>query len=122
MRRRSGSKLLVVAVVAGILASAAYAFTASNTVPTTQAGSGSNSISGYTATAVTYTLNATTPTNIDAVAFTIAPTTTATVKVQLVTGGSWYSCTNTSGAVSCATTAPQVTVLAANTLSVVAVQ
>ncbi len=122
--RRSGSRLIVIAMLAGILASAAYAFTAANTVPATTAGSGSGAISGYTATAVTYTLNATTPTNIDAVAFTISPTTTATVKVQLVSaGGTWYACTNTSGSVSCKTTVgTQATVITANTLSVVAVQ
>jgi hypothetical protein len=122
MRRRTGRKITLVAVIAAILASAAYAFTAANTVPGTQAGSGAGTISGYTATAVTYTLNATTPTNIDAVAFTINPTTTATVKVQLAAAGSWYSCTNTAGSVSCATTAPQMTVVAATQLTVVAVQ
>jgi hypothetical protein len=122
MRRRRG-RLIIVALVAGILASSAYAFTATNTVPATQAGSGSGTISGYTATAVTYTLNATTPTNIDAVAFTIAPTTTATVKVQLAAAGTWYACTNASGSVTCNTTVgTQATVVGATTLSVVAAQ
>jgi hypothetical protein len=122
MRRRRG-RFVIVALVAGILASAAYAFTATNTVPNTQAGSGSGTISGYTATAVSYTLNATTPTNIDAVAFTISPTTTATVKVQLAAAGTWYACTNAAGSVTCNTTVgTQATVAAATTLSVVAVQ
>jgi hypothetical protein len=122
MRRRTSHKVIFIAIFSGILASAAYAFTAANTVPGSQAGSGSGAISGYTATAVTYTLNATTPTNIDAVAFTISPTTTAAVKIQLAAAGSWYSCTNTSGAVSCTTTSPQATVAAATQLTVVAVQ
>jgi hypothetical protein len=120
--RRSRHTFMFIAILTGILASAAYAFTASNTVPASQAGSGSGAISGYTATAVAYTLNTTTPTNIDAVAFTINPTTSGTVKIQLAAAGSWYTCTNTSGSVSCATTSPQATVAAATQLTVVAVQ
>jgi hypothetical protein len=120
--RRPGRRIILIAILTGTLASAAYAFTAANTVPASQAGSGSGAISGYTATGVSYTLNATTPTNIDAVAFTISPTTTAAVKVQLAAAGAWYSCTNTAGAVSCTTTSPQATVLSATQLTVVAVQ
>ena len=108
--------------LAAFLASGAYAFTASNTVPGTQAGAGSNTISGYTATNVQYTLDSTTPTNVNAVAFTITPATTSAVRVQLASGGTWYSCTNTAGAVSCATTSPQMTAAAATQLTVVAAQ
>ena len=108
--------LAAVAVVAG----GSYAFTASNTVPTTQAGQGTGTVSGYAVSAVGYTLNASTPTNIDAVTFTISPATATTVKAQLVAAGTWYSCTNTAGAVSCATTSPQMTVATAATLNVVA--
>jgi hypothetical protein len=93
---------------------------ASNTVPGTEAGSGSGAISGYTVSSVAYGLNSTTPTNIDAVTFTISPTSAGTVKAQLASGGSWYSCTNTSGSVSCNTTSPQATVAAATQLTVVA--
>jgi hypothetical protein len=109
-------------LLAGVLASAAYAFTASNTVPGTTAGQGSQAISGYTASSVAYNLNATTPSNIDSVAFTLSPAAAATVKIQVVSGGSWYSCTNTAGSVSCATTSPQATVSAADNLTVLAVQ
>jgi hypothetical protein len=121
-KRRRQRRFLMVAMLAGVFASAAYAFTAANTVPATNAGSGSGAISGYTATSVTYTLNATNPQNLDQVAFTISPTTTATVKVQLVSGGSWYSCTNSSGSVTCNTTSPQATAASANQLTVVAAQ
>jgi hypothetical protein len=110
------------AALAAFLASGAYAFTASNTVPGTQVGAGSGTISGYTATNVQYTLDPTTPTNVNAVAFTIAPVTTSAVKVQLASGGAWYSCTNTAGAVSCATLSPQATAAAATQLTVVAAQ
>jgi hypothetical protein len=120
-KHRGKRRFLLVATLAAIVALAAYAFTASNTVPATNAGSGSGTISGYTVSGVTYTLNTTTPTNIDQVAFTISPT-TGTVKAQLVSGGSWYSCTNTSGSVTCATTSPQATAASANQLTVVAAQ
>ena len=92
-----------------------------NTSPATQAGEGATAISGYTTSAVQYTLNGADPTKIDAVAFTISPT-TGTVKAQLVSAGSWYACTNSVGSVSCATTSPQATVATANQLTVVAAQ
>src|SRR5512133_2952323 len=101
-----------------LLAVGVYAFAASNTVPGTEAGSGSGAISGYTVTSDAYGLNSTTPTNIDSVTFTISPTSACTVKIQVASGGRWYSCTNTSGSVSCNTTPPQATVAAATQLTV----
>ena len=121
-RRRRQRRLVATAILALAFASAAYAFTAANTVPGTNAGSGSGAISGYTASNVTYTLNSSNPQNLDQVAFTISPTTTATVKVQLVSGGSWYSCSNSGGSITCATTSPQATAAAVNQLTVVAAQ
>ena len=108
-------------VVAVVVASSAYAFTQSNTIPATRAGDGNSAISGFTATSVVYTLNATNPQNIDQVAYTLAPTSATTVKTQLAAAGTWYSCTNTAGSVTCATTSPQATVAAATQLTVVAV-
>ncbi len=122
-RGRNGrGRTLGALIVAGVVASSAYAFTQSNTVPATRAGDGNSAISGYTATSVVYSLNATNPQNLDQVAFTLSPTATTTVKVQLASGGSWYSCTNTAGSVTCATTSPQATVAAATQLTVVAVE
>ena len=116
-----GLKSLIGTVAAvSVVAGGSYAFTASNTVPTTQAGQGTGTVSGYTVSSVAYTLNGSTPTNIDAVTFTISPASATTVKAQLVAAGTWYSCTNTAGAVSCATTSPQMTVATAATLNVVA--
>ena len=113
-------RLIVVLVVVLLSAIGAYAFTASNTVPATQAGIGSGAITGYTISNVAYTLNSN-PANIDAVTFTISPAAAGTVKAQLVTGGTWYDCTNVSGSVSCDTTVgTQATVAPANSLSVVA--
>lgn len=115
-------RLAIFAVLAVAVASGVFAYAATNTVPATTAGSGAAAISGYTITSVAYGLNASTPTNLDSVSFTIAPTTATTVKVQLAAAGTWYSCSNTAGAVSCATTSPQATVAAATQLAVVATQ
>ena len=119
--RRKRHRYLLATAVAAVVAPAAYAFTASNTVPGTSAGSGSGAISGYTVSNVSYTLNAANPQNVDQVAFTIAPT-TGTVKAQLVSGGAWYACVNSAGSVTCATTSPQATAAAVDQLTVVAAQ
>lgn len=110
----------VAALIAAVcVAVGAYAFTNSNTVPATNAGSGSGAISGYTISNVQYTLNSD-PTKIDAVTLTLDKA-AGTVKVQVVTGGSWYSCTNPTGNDwSCDTTAPQASVAPADQLTVVA--
>ena len=110
----------IAALIAAVcVAVGAYAFTASNTVPGSSAGAGSGTISGYTVSNVAYTLG-TVPTNMDAVTFTLDRA-AGTVKAQVQTGGSWYSCTNTANNDwSCATTSPQATVQPADQLTVVA--
>jgi hypothetical protein len=110
----------IAALIAAIcVAAGAYAFTASNTVPGSSAGAGSGAITGYTVSNVAYTLGAV-PTNLDAVTFTLDKA-AGTVKAQVQTGGSWYSCTNSSGNDwSCDTTSPQATVQPADQLTVVA--
>jgi hypothetical protein len=112
-------KVYLAAVVAVIVAMAVYAMAAANTVPASTAGEGSGAISGYTVTAVAYNLNATTPSNIDSVTFTLsAPATT--VKASLV-AGTFYNCTVVSGNNwSCNTTSPQATVSAATLLDIIA--
>lgn len=118
----SKARLIIVAVAAVALGAGVFAYAASNTVPNTTAGAGSGTISGYTVSSVVYGLNSTTPTNLDSVTFTIAPTTATTVKAQLASGGTWYTCSNTAGSVTCNTTSPQATVAAATQLTVVATQ
>ena len=120
LRRRR--RTLIVALLALAIGAGAFAYAATNTVPGSNAGSGSGAISGYTISNVAYTLNATTPTNLDQVAFTISPTAASTVKAQLAAGGSWYTCANAAGSVTCNTTSPQATVAAATQLTVVATQ
>ncbi len=120
LRRRR--RTLIVAFLALSIGTGVYAYAAANTVPGSSAGSGSGAISGYTVSAIVYTLDPTIPTNLNQVAFTIAPTVASTVKVQLAAAGSWYSCTNTAGSVTCATIVPQATALGATQLTVVAAQ
>lgn len=112
----------VVALIAAVCAAAGiYAFTASNTVPGSSAGSGSGAITGYTVSNIAYTLNSTNPDNLDAVTFTLNKA-AGTVKAQVGSSGSWYACSVVSGNNwSCDTTSPQADVGAtADQLSVVA--
>jgi hypothetical protein len=118
----SKTRLVVVTLAAVALGGGVFAYAASNTVPNTTAGAGSGTISGYTISNVAYGLNSTTPTNLDSVTFTISPATATTVKAQLASAGTWYSCSNTAGSVTCNTTSPQATVAAATQLTVVATQ
>ena len=118
---------IAVVVIVLFIAAITYAFAAANTVPESGAGDGSGTISGYTITNVTYdTMNGDTdPSTLDTVTFDIAPTGGASapteVSVSVVSGGSWFSCTNTSGTTwSCTITG--VNTLAADELRVVAAQ
>jgi hypothetical protein len=124
---RTLPRLLVLFALMLILATAAYGFAASNTVPGTNAGDGSATISGYTVSAVHYTLNATNPANIDSVSFTVAPAIPAggTVEVKLVAAGTTFKgCTVTGGtSVSCPSSGTLgVTAAQADSLQVIAAQ
>jgi hypothetical protein len=103
-------KLGIVGLILG-LSGGAYAFTASNTVPTGHAGDGTGLISGYTISSIHYTLNSTNPTNVDTVTFTLDNATASGGSVHVKAGGSWYSCTATgtpATSVSCTTTGMSV--------------
>ena len=114
-------RLIVVVVLIVLAATGAYVFTASNSVPATNAGSGSGVISGYNITNVAYNLNNSNPNNIDTVTFDISPASATTVKLKLFAAGPWYNCVNTTGSVSCDTTVgTQATVSPAVQLTVVA--
>lgn len=118
VRRRT---VLVVALAAA-LALATYAFTASNTVPGTKAGKGEGAISGYAVSGLAYSLSAANPANIDSVAFTLDASAT-TVKVKVVQSSSTYTDCAVSGGTSVTCDfSPDVAVLSADELSVVAVQ
>ena len=87
MKRINGrSRIIGILVVAAALATGAYAFTATNTVPASNAGSGSRHdqrLHGLERSQ--YQLNATTPSNIDSMTFTLSATAT-TVKAKIVSG------------------------------------
>jgi hypothetical protein len=131
MFRSRNPRLRVVAVFAMMLifSAVAYGFAAANTVPTSNAGDGSNAVSGYTITSVHYVLNAANPANIDTVTFTTTPAVPAggVVKVQVSQGAvtTWHTCTV---AVSCDLTqdsaggATTITALGITNLRVVAAQ
>lgn len=93
-----------------VLSMATFAYTNSNTVGPSNAGAGSGTISGYAITGVSYDLNATDPTTIDTVTFTmdVAPAAGATVTIRLADAGTWYSCTVTGTSASCDTTGAAV--------------
>ena len=113
----------VAAAIAVVLAFVTYGVMAANTVPASKAGDGSGAVTGYTVSAVDYTLNATNPQNIDQVAFTLdsTPPAGSNIKVKLVSAGTtWYSCSFAGASVACATTSPQATVASADQLTVVA--
>jgi hypothetical protein len=125
------SKIVAAVVVALAIGGGAYAFTASNTVPASNAGAGSGAVSGYTVTNLHYALDASTPANIDSLTFTINPVVPNTgsgkvvISAALSTGGPTnYTCsTDTTGAtVTCATTSPQLTAALLTGVTVVAAQ
>lgn len=117
---KKSHRLSGIILIALILTVATFAFAAANTMPTTtSAGDGATTISGYTISNVDYVLNVADPSQIATVTFTIAPTDADSVQIQLITGGSWYSCTNTAGSVSCTITGG-VAALTADNLRVVA--
>ncbi len=123
--------IVIALLVALVVGGGVYAFTASNTVPTTTAGSGSGSVSGYTVSNLHYNLNATAPANIDSLTFTITPAVPSTgsgkvvISAALSSGGpNTYTCTtDTAGTtVTCPTTSPQLTAATLTSVTVVAAQ
>lgn len=94
-------RVLALVIMLLILGTATYGFAASNTVADAgKAGEGSNVVSGYTVTAVTYTLNSSDPNQLDAVDFTLdsaASDVYAGIDTSPSSTIEWRSCTNPSG-------------------------
>ncbi len=126
MRRRFRKhRFLVLFLVAVVAATSAYAYTnAVGGVNPPRLGSGSSAVGKYTLGTPVYNLNANSPQNLDSVTFVLTGATASTVvRVRLIAAGSWYNCVESAApTITCATTAPQVTAVAANgnTLTVVA--
>jgi hypothetical protein len=91
---------LLVALIA-ILSTLGFAFAASITMPAaTNSGYGAMTVSGYTLSGITYTLNTANPGLIDNVGFKLAlagggdaPETATNVQARMYLGGPWISCT-----------------------------
>ena len=110
-------KIIVFVVISLAFATTAYAFAATNNVPSSYAGEGFGAVSGYQVQNLQYNLNAGNPSNIDSVQFTLDAAATV-VQARLVTTGSYVSCSLAAGTWTCLT--PGVTVAAANELRVIA--
>ena len=121
---RTSTPVFRLAIVGAACVVGGWAYTASNTVSATQAGDGAGAITGFVVSSVKYNLNATNPSNIDSVTYSLdsAPPAGSTIKTQLAPAGSWYTCTNVGTAVTCPVTSPQATVAAATNLRVVVAQ
>lgn len=112
-------------VTASVILMGVSGVTASNAVTPTKAGNGSGAITGFVVSGISYNLNANSPNNINSVTFTLdsAPPAGSTMRIRLTSApGSWYACSNAGVAVTCATTVPQATVTATDTLRVVIAQ
>jgi len=87
--------VVAVALIAAVAAVGAYAFTASNTVPATNAGSGTSTVSGYAVTNIAYNLTASDPTTVDTITFHLDK---AASDVKILTSGTTYFDCGASGA------------------------
>ncbi len=124
MSKRNRKTLTLIGTLVSmlLLATAAYAFTATNVVSTTRAGDGHSTISGYTISSVVYTLDNTSPQNIAGWQFDLNAAATS-VRSKLVSSATTYTaCVHGAGFHWTCTPAAEPTVAAANELRVIAVQ
>lgn len=134
---KRGPVLAVIAAIA-VFAVGGAAFTAANTVPTTSAGDGAATVSGFTITSIVYVLNGTTPSDIDTITFTATADNGNTNNPGSMfvrpdsTSSEYYTCTRAGGIapahdLTCdvtptnATSNVQLTVLAVDSLQVIIV-
>ncbi len=99
MGLRQSKRLIGAVMVAGLIGSASYAMTASNTFESTtnQSGQGEQTISGFEVSNVTYTLDAVDPEKYSAVKFDLDGTATD-VRAKVTAAGATYStCSVTTG-------------------------
>ncbi|MCS7293872.1 MAG: hypothetical protein RMK15_00245 [Chloroflexota bacterium] len=113
-------RLLGVAIIAA-LAVAAFGFAAGNTVPSSRAGDGSGTVSGYTVSNIHYTLVSTNPSLIDSVSFSLDAA-ASDVYVSVDNGTSWTACSTSGGNNFSCDFDPNVSVQPVTSLRVVAAQ
>lgn len=114
-----GTLFLLAAVIGAAFGNGS---TNSNTVPAGLVGQASTPITTYTITNVAYALDVNNPRFVGQVTFTISPANPRVVRARFFNAGSWYTCTNAAGSVTCLATAPTVPATSANNLTVVATQ
>jgi len=121
MGLRKSKRLFGAIMVAGLIGSATYAMTAANTFAdaTNQAGEGSQTISGFEVSNVSYTLAAN-PENYSAVSFDLDGA-AGTVRAKVTAAGTTYATCTNSGANSW-TCSISDSVASADELTVIAVQ
>lgn len=110
-----------------VVAVGGNALTAGITAPSTNAGSGAGTINGYSVSGVSYGLNATDPSTIDALSFSYTITggggDPTRARVRFTAAGTWYNCDSAivgaSDAVTNCTISPAQTVTAADNLTIV---
>jgi hypothetical protein len=112
---------LFVVLAVFVLASAVYAFAASNTVPTSKVGDGSGTITGYVISNISYSPKSDDISKLDKVTFTL-DSAASTVKVKFSSSGSWYTCTIAGNVNVTCTMGGAVNVIDASSLEVVAIQ
>jgi hypothetical protein len=97
VNRKRKRRIAVVALLAFVLGTTAFAYAASITFNGANnagaAGQGSGDISGYDVTNIHYTLDNNDPSNITGVTFDLAPNTATTVKAKITGMAGWVACT-----------------------------
>lgn len=125
-RNRIWAIAIGVGIIGALVVGVISASTAGNTVEESRAGIGTGAVTGYDVSSVSYTLNSSDPSLVDAVTFTLdaAPTAGSTIQVRLSDGSpTWYTCSFSGTSVTCPTTAaPPASVADVTELTVVAAQ
>ena len=130
---RKTSKLLGSLAVAGMIAASPAAFTSTNTVAASAAGTGTTAIGAYATSNIVFDANDTNPENLDSVTFTLDKV-AAFVAIRTHATGTWFksddlrlttgtvdSCTSANSLTwTCNVTGASETVLGADSLTVVA--
>lgn len=97
---RNRKRYALAALLAFVVATASFAFAATNTVGNSYAGIGSGTVSGYSVSSVSWNLNDSDPSTVDSVSFTLNASATEVKARATGTGGGslgtgWASCTGT---------------------------
>ena len=114
-----GARVFAIGVAAVATATGAYAYTNTNTVEASKAGDGTAAISGYGVTGVEYDLDATDPSQLDLVRFTLDGE-AGTVRAKVESGSTDYSTCTEIGTTQVWECDLDVAVAAANGLTVIA--